>query len=88
MPQQNLVSVSFTDEETASLETALNTLNSVLLPKLKTMSADAKKELPKMGDKTLAFVQKAVEYCKANPDLVPPFVDVDEFDSDMNGSVR
>jgi len=35
-----------------------------------------------MGDKTIAFVTKASEYCKQNPDLVPPYLDVPELQND------
>ncbi len=36
-----------------------------------------------MGDKTVAFVQKSLEYCQTNPDLVPPFVNVEELAVDV-----
>lgn len=40
-------------------------------------------ELPKMGEKTVGFVQKTVEDCKENPELVPQFLDVTEPTSDV-----
>jgi hypothetical protein len=36
-----------------------------------------------MGDKTLAFVNKALEYSKQNPKVVPLFLDVTEFENDV-----
>ena len=53
------------------------------LPFLLTLSDDEQKALPKMGDKTIAFVSKALEYAKANQMLIPPFMDLKEFEKDM-----
>jgi len=58
-------------------------LQEKLLPYLKSLSADERKELPKMGDKTIAFVQKALEYSGQNAEFVPSFLDVKEFENDM-----
>jgi hypothetical protein len=53
---------------------------------LKTLSADDdRSELPKMGDQTFSFVHKSLEYCRQNPDLVPQFLDVADFEVDLNG---
>jgi hypothetical protein len=41
-------------------------------------------ELSKMGDKTLAFVQKALEYAEANPTLVPAYLDIAEAKKDFS----
>ena len=41
-----------------------------------------------MGDKTLAFVQKAYEYTKQYKDLVPTYLDVEAFAIDMNAVVK
>ena len=40
--------------------------------------------MAKMGDKTVAFVQKAYEYCCENPSLVPPFIDMAAFKVDVS----
>lgn len=40
-----------------------------------------------MGDKTLSFVEKALEYCKQEPQLYDSFVDVPEFETDLQGFV-
>jgi hypothetical protein len=83
MPQQNLVSVNFTEDETAKINTAILSLKETLLPKLKALNPKEKREFSKMGDKTVAFVQKALEQCEANQELVPPFLDVAEFKKDF-----
>jgi hypothetical protein len=47
------------------------------------LSADDKKELPKMGDKTLAFVEKSLEYADLYPGFMPIFIDVKEAKIDL-----
>jgi hypothetical protein len=40
-------------------------------------------ELPKMGEKTLAFVEKAHQFAHQNPVCRPPYLDMDAFDIDF-----
>jgi hypothetical protein len=84
---ENKVSFKLTDEEKKQVKDALGVLTSVLEPKLVSLSASDKKELPKMGDKTVAFVEKSLEYAEQYPDFVPNFIDVNESKIDLQ-SVR
>ena len=54
----------------------------VLRPYLTSLTPAQRQDLLKMGDKTLAFVQKSREYARLNPSFVPAFVDMAEFESD------
>ena len=83
MAQQNLVSFQMNDKDLESVRAAIATLKTVLLPQLKTLTPEDRHELPKMGDKTVAFVQKTQEYCKSNPELCPQFMDADAFGVDV-----
>ena len=82
MTQQNLISFSLSQEDLSEIRNAIATLNGKLLPVLKNIKAEDKNELPRMGDKTIAFVEKALEHCSSNPELMPPFLDIGEFKSD------
>jgi uncharacterized protein (DUF1786 family) len=62
MSQQNLISVSIPDTDLSEIKGAITTLNTKLMPYLKTLSVQDRQEMAKMGDKTVAFVQKALEY--------------------------
>ena len=53
------------------------------LPKLYTLTADDRQALPKMGDKTVAFVNKSLEYARQNPSVVPSYLNMDEFAKDV-----
>lgn len=86
MSQQNMISVSIADKDLTEINSAISTLREKLLPVLKTLTADEKSAIPKMGDKTVAFVNKALEHCSSNPDLAPPFLDIAEFRSDVNSA--
>lgn len=82
--QQNLISMKISPSDLSEINSAIAVLKSKLLPCLKSLGTDDKAELPKMGDKTVAFVQKALEHCTQNPDLAPKFLDVNEFSNDVN----
>lgn len=79
----NRISLNLSEADRAELQAALQTLQSKLLPLLVDLSPQDRRELPKMGDKTLAFVAKALDYAQAHPGLCPPYLDVAEFQKDM-----
>lgn len=47
------------------------------------LSVDERKCLPKMGDKSVSFVRKALEHARQNPQVVPLFLNIEEFDKDV-----
>lgn len=83
MSQKNLVSFKIPEADLAEIRACIATLQTKLMPHLTTLSPEERQEMLKMGDKTVSFVQKTVEYCKNNPDLVPPFLDIDELAVDL-----
>ena len=82
MTSTTKVPIRISAEDFVAIQADIQTLQTKLLPYLVTLSPDERKELPKMGDKTVSFVQKTQEYCKQNPDLVPGFLDVDGLNID------
>lgn len=77
-------SFQLTEQEKSDINTAIQTLVSVLEPKLITLTPEERKEMPKMGDKTVAFVEKAIEYAQEYPQYMPAFIDVPEAALDFN----
>jgi len=55
----------------------------LLNPYLLALTPDERHEIPKMGPKTLNFVEKAHEFAHANPNLVPPYLNMAAFDADF-----
>ena len=83
MAQQDLIAVNIPEADLVEIKAAINTLQRKLMPHLQTLTAQERIELPKMGDKTVAFVQKAMEYGLQNKDLVPAFLDLTALATDI-----
>jgi hypothetical protein len=83
MSQQNLISISFNEQDFNEINNAITTLKVKLIPQLKAIQNGEVRELSKMGDKTVAFVSKALEHCITNPELAPQYLDVNEFKNDV-----
>ncbi|PKQ63155.1 hypothetical protein BZG02_10360 [Labilibaculum filiforme] len=83
MITKNQVSVEIPEADLVAVMDAIQILDDKLLPHLKNLSADDRRVIPKMGDKTFAFVSKAYAHMQANPNLVPPYVAVDELQVDL-----
>jgi hypothetical protein len=83
MPQPDLISLNIPAADLEAIKAAIATLKAKLLPHLVTLTTQERKELPKMGDKTSAFVQKALEYSQQYPDLVPNYLDLEAFAIDV-----
>lgn len=83
MAQQDLISLNISATDLAEIQGAITTLKTKLSPHLRTLSVSERVELPKMGDKTVSFVQKAREYGQKNGHLVPAFLDLDALAEDV-----
>jgi hypothetical protein len=63
--------------------TKINDAVDLLKPYLIALTPAEKHEIPKMGPKTLNFVEKSHELAHENPNLVPNYLNMDEFDTDF-----
>ncbi|MCZ4695515.1 hypothetical protein DWB61_11635 [Ancylomarina euxinus] len=75
---ENVISFQLSDDEKTQLNDHIAGINAILSPKLHTLIPEEKRDLPKMGDKTVAFVEKALEYGEQYPGFMPNFIDVPE----------
>ncbi|MGB1207419.1 MAG: hypothetical protein ACPG5B_17355 [Chitinophagales bacterium] len=82
MAQDNQISVVLTPEIMTEIMQAIETLKKHL-SFLVNLTAEERIAYSKMGDKTVAFVQKSLDYAQENPQLIPPYLNVSEFDKDM-----
>ena len=48
------------------------------------LTPDERQSLPKMGEKTLSFVEKAHQFAQQSPTVRPPYLDMAEFDIDFS----
>jgi hypothetical protein len=83
MSPKNFVSTSITNKDLEEIKSAIAVLKSKLSPHLKSISSEDRLQVPRMGEKSVTFVQKACEHCEANPDLAPSFLDLGEMKDDI-----
>ncbi|MGM0531580.1 MAG: hypothetical protein ACQER7_09525 [Bacteroidota bacterium] len=80
---KNSISIVIPDEVSREAKNNAQDLRRKLAPYLVELSNENKKEMLKLGDKSLAFVTKARDWARSNPKLVPPYGDLDEFNRDF-----
>jgi hypothetical protein len=75
MPE-NRISASLTPEDKQAVMAAIATLREKFSP-------EERRSLPKMGDKSRAFVQKALELAQQNEGILPRAFDLEEMRKDV-----
>ncbi|MDR2292847.1 MAG: hypothetical protein LBE11_05160 [Prevotellaceae bacterium] len=80
---ENQHSVPIPPQVLAQAQSKIDEANALLAPYLLVLSPDERHSLPKMGDKTLSFVEKAFDYARHYPALCPSYLNIEEFDIDM-----
>jgi hypothetical protein len=61
-----------------------NQLNTLLAPYLQALTAQERKGILKMGDKTIAFVTKALDYAQSQPQFAPSYMNTPDLADDVN----
>lgn len=86
---QNLVSQAIPAKVVADALQSIRDACAVLTPYLVSLTPEEREELPKMGDKSVAFVTKAAEYAQSLSKLMPPYLDVEGLvvDAGVNASL-
>jgi hypothetical protein len=80
---ENRINLAISAADKTAIEPALDTLKTLLSPMLIALNPDDKKSLAKMKDKSLPFVEKALQYADTNPEFVPAYLDIGEADKDL-----
>jgi hypothetical protein len=84
MSQENLISTEIPASVVADISENLNAINQALANILLfNLTGQDRLELTKLGDKSLAFVEKSLEYASNNPTLVPSYLDLPEAKRDL-----
>jgi hypothetical protein len=79
----NRISLAIPEADLQAVRDALQVLQDKLLPHLLTLAPEERRELPKMGDKTVALVRKAANYARADGSLRPSYLDLEEMERDI-----
>jgi hypothetical protein len=83
MATQNLVSAALPPADKTAVQTSIQAITTKL-PFLISLTNDERKGGMKLGDKSVAFIAKAISYAQANPALVPGYVNLVEIQKDYN----
>jgi len=83
MAIDNMISLSFTDDELQTLDNAIVTIESVMSKKFISLTPDERKSYSQVSDKTEDWIGKVKVYMEQNPSLVLNHIDVDEFNADF-----
>lgn len=78
----NQISAALTQADRDAVLAAIATMKQKL-PFLMDLTTEERKALPKMGDKSRAFVSKALEVATQNSDFLPRSFDLDEMRKDV-----
>lgn len=82
MPLENLVSVSFTQEELNQLDGAIQEIEKVLKGKTINLSPSERKQYGRIAEQNKLFVNKGKELMDTYPQHIPSFLDRDNFNQD------
>jgi hypothetical protein len=83
MNKENLVSIEIKPNDLKQILTLLTEIKGILKPYLIALTPEERKDLAKMSDKTVPFVEKALEYAQANPQFAPAYMSVPELKIDL-----
>jgi hypothetical protein len=81
MPYQN-ISATLSEEDKSAILSAIEIITSKLTFRVN-LTNDEKMSLAKMGMGSIAFVEKALQYGKSTPAIVPPYTKIDELQRDF-----
>jgi hypothetical protein len=64
-------------------QTKIDEARALLAPYMLALTPAERQGMPKMGEKTIGFVEKTYNFARQNPTLVPPYLEVDAFGVDF-----
>ena len=79
----NIVSIKISPADLTKVLEAVKTIELTLKPYLISLTADQRRELPKMSDKTAPFVSKVLDYVETNAQFAPSYLNVEELKTDL-----
>lgn len=83
MSTPNQINIEIPDAVITSVKQKLMDCKEELAPYVETLSLKERQTLFKMGDKTVATVQKVESYLNSNPEFAPAYMDQREFRNDV-----
>lgn len=85
--ENNNHSIAIPPEVVLSVKEKFAEILDLIAPYSTPLTPRERHDLPSMGEKTLSFVEKALEFADANPALCPNFLDLAAFRNDMSDAI-
>ena len=83
MAQQNRISVTIPQKTIDDVIKHIADIKALLKPYLHSLTVEERQSLVKMGDKSQAFVLKALDYSKTNSEFAPKSINIAEWQKDF-----
>lgn len=87
MTNNDLIRVVFTQEEKEAAKQALQTLSQIIASKAPVLSTDDRSTFGSVAEQNKLKINKARSYMQQFPDLIPSFIDHDEFERDFQARI-
>ena len=84
MPEDNRIAIQIPEADVTEINAAIETLKTKLQPYLIALTPEDRKMLPKMSDKTIPFVDKALDYAQNSPQFAPQDMNLPEMKIDLD----
>lgn len=88
MALENLISITFTEAELNTMETALIAIHGVLEGKVINLTPAQRQQYGSIAEQNKLFVNKAKQYMEQFPEHVPSFLSKAEFDKDYSARTQ
>jgi hypothetical protein len=79
---QNIISITFDEQALTAIDQTIGALEAQMA-NLIDLNVEARRALPKMGDKSEAFCRQTLNVLAQNPQVVPPSLDLAEAQRDL-----
>ena len=83
MSTSNQIDIAIPPAVLTDVTTKLQEIRTALQPYITTLTLSERETLPKMADKTVAFVQKTLAYAGTNPEYAPGYFNTADLGTDL-----
>lgn len=83
MSNKKLISIELTADQKEQMKESVQNLSEILIPMLKALTPRQRQTIPKMGDRSIQFVNKVLDYASANPEFLPAYMNGQELAQDI-----
>ncbi len=82
---ENRISIELSESQITKINDAIQIIVDNLAPVVIALEAEDKKNMAKLGEKSVSFAEKALQYAESNPEFLPPYMNLAEMKKDFTG---